>query len=133
MQPGDKQDDDSSDYGSDFTPDEEELLNELLERVAATEHGATAETSSTPPPPPPSDEQQQSLPDAVHDLQPLPQQPLLVTDIEDYEVPHSVRFPRVLGREAWSPSKRVRQHFPQQQRAQTSLQNHARFSTGGML
>ncbi|OKL64304.1 hypothetical protein UA08_00917 [Talaromyces atroroseus] len=134
MRSGEKQDDDSSDYGSDFTSDEEELLNELLERVVAAAKPTT--TPSTPP------SEQHNLSDAVHDLQPL-SQPLLVTDIEDYEVPHAARIPKVLGREAWSPaSKRVwqqKQHLPPpppQQLAQksqssypSSLQNHARFSS----
>lgn len=110
MQPNDL-DDDSSDYGSDFTPDEQELLSELLARVVAPEHQTstvtttTAEETTTATT---SESQQQLLAELLlDDLQPL-SDPLIVSDIEDYELPHSVRVPRVLGREAWSPgTKRV--------------------------
>lgn len=99
---GDALDHDSSDYGSDFTVDEEELLNELLARVVATEQTATGVTAIqdfvTPPPQSPIISAED-----LNDLKPL-QEPLLVTDIEDYEIPDSVRVPKVLGREAWSPT-----------------------------
>lgn len=84
-------DNDSSDYGSDFSPDEEELLNELLASVSTTNLPTPAPTTTTTI--------------TVTTLA----DPLIVSDIEDYEVPHSVRFPRVLGRETWSPgNERVR-------------------------
>lgn len=109
--PPDDLGDDSSDYGSDFTPDEQELLSELLARVVAPEHQSstvtttTAEGTTTATT---SESQQQYLTELLlDDLQPL-SDPLIVSDIEDYELPHSVRVPRVLGREAWSPAtKRV--------------------------
>jgi exonuclease V len=121
MQSNDSEDnDDSSDYGSEFTPDEEELLNELLARVAperqiptttTTTATALATTTTTT-----SEPQQQSLTEVLlHDLQPL-SDPLIISDIEDYEVPHSARVPRVLGREAWSPAtNRVWQQKQQKQ------------------
>lgn len=120
MQPH-KLNDDSSDYGSEFTPDEEELLNELLARVVASEPQTStvaatttaeeiAATTTT------SESQQQLLAEILlDDLQPL-SDPLIISDIEDYEVPHSARVPRVLGREKWSPAaKRVWQQRQQQQ------------------
>lgn len=126
MQPNDLNDD-SSDYGSAFTPDEEELLNELLARVVAPEHQTstvtistavttTEETTTTTTT---SESQQQLLTEVLlDDLQPL-SDPLIISDIEDYEIPHSARVPRVLGREAWSPAtKRVWQQ--RQQQSQTS-------------
>lgn len=113
MQP-DVLDDDSSDYGSEFTPDEQELLSELLARVVAPEHQTSTTTTATTTAEETttiattSDSQQQLLTEILlDDLQPL-SDPLIVSDIEDYEVPHSARVPRVLGREAWSPAtKRV--------------------------
>lgn len=88
----------SSDYGSDFTPDEEELLNELLARVAtAQQPTATTTTATKPPNTPPAS--------ALTDLQPA-QEPLVVPDIEDYALPQPTRAPRVFGREAWSPSSK---------------------------
>ncbi|KAI7973644.1 hypothetical protein EIK77_004250 [Talaromyces pinophilus] len=120
MQPNDINGDDSSDYGSEFTPDEEELLNELLARVVTPDHQTstittattTAEETSTTTT---SESQQQLLTEVLlDDLQPL-SDPLIISDIEDYEVPHSARVPKVLGREAWSPAtKRVWQQRQQQ-------------------
>ena len=69
--PQDIENDAASDYGSEFSPDEVELLTGLL--------------STTPPP------------DAVAD------EPLIITDIEDYEDPKGVRLPKVLGQVKWSP------------------------------
>lgn len=135
-------DDDSSDYGSEFTPDEEELLNELLARVAAAPEITTTTTTTdtiTTTEETTSETQEQFLKEVLDDLQPL-SDPLIVSDIEDYEVPHSARFPRVLGREAWSPArKRV---WPQKQTAtiaqklwssnsSTPVNIHAQ--TGGMF
>lgn len=68
--------DSSSDYGPDFTSDEEALINELLAKVA-TEH----------PPPPPS-----HLPSLTP-----------VRDIEDYDPHPRLRSPKILGREKSSP------------------------------
>lgn len=68
---------DTSDYG-DFTPDEEELVNELLAKAVseyATALHSTASDSQTPD-------------------QPFPP----VGDIEDYDHPHT-RSPKILGRE----------------------------------
>ncbi|KAJ5578371.1 uncharacterized protein N7459_007335 [Penicillium hispanicum] len=102
------EDPDSSDYGSDFTPEEEAVLNELLTKAVA-EH-ATAEPDATPI--------QTLTPNLIaspglvransvatpelEDLASL--QPAafeaLVADIEDgIEEPPGVRLPKVLGRE----------------------------------
>ncbi|KAL5364703.1 exonuclease V [Aspergillus floccosus] len=82
--------DSSSDYGSDFSPDEEELINELLAKAVA-EHTTTAPSPTTPEPP----SQTETL--------------AAVGDIEDYYegFPSSPRTPRVLGRQkfAWQVSR----------------------------
>ncbi|PYI11859.1 hypothetical protein BO78DRAFT_303321 [Aspergillus sclerotiicarbonarius CBS 121057] len=82
--PGGFNDSDSStDYGSDFSPEEEALLNDLVAKVAPDPH-TTATVTPTPAlsqPPPPA-------------VTPV------VRDIEDqYADPSSNRVPRVLGRE----------------------------------
>ncbi|KAL1997902.1 hypothetical protein VTN02DRAFT_470 [Thermoascus thermophilus] len=89
--------DDSSDYGSDFTPEQEELLNELLATVA-TQH-AHAHTRSAPvvvdePVVEPAQRQNLLLPPSV-----------LVGDFEDHEVlhPRVPRAPATLGRERRLP------------------------------
>lgn len=93
---------DSSDYGSDFSPDEEELLNELIASVSATNLPTPTPTTTT----------------TITAI--TLADPLIVSDIEDYEVPHSVRFPRVLGRETWSPGKeRVRRQQDMSKTART--------------
>ncbi|KAL1866284.1 hypothetical protein Plec18167_009124 [Paecilomyces lecythidis] len=116
--PGTGFDDGSSDYGSDFTPDEEELLNELLAKAAAThQRAATAQSSS----------QDQFHVSAIttatatvtaveaevpeQDLQSL-QPNLVIGDIEDYEDPRTPRVPKVLGREKWSPRKTQQALWP---------------------
>ncbi|KAH8698592.1 exonuclease V a 5' deoxyribonuclease-domain-containing protein [Talaromyces proteolyticus] len=105
----------SSDYGSDFTPDEEELLNKLLVRVVATDQHRLPPSTTTISDPSTPPQQPVLAVEALSDLKPL-REPLVVTDIEDYEIPHSARIPKVLGREAWSPaSKRVWQQQQQQQ------------------
>ncbi|KAJ5774846.1 Major facilitator superfamily domain general substrate transporter [Penicillium paradoxum] len=93
---------DSSDYGSDFTPDEEDLLNNLLSKAVA-EHATDAATStptwtSTPTPieritAPKSPELAE-----LESLQPTVLA-ALVADIEDGIEPPVVRLPKVLGRE----------------------------------
>ncbi|KAH8426313.1 uncharacterized protein LDX57_004059 [Aspergillus melleus] len=107
---------DSSDYDSDFTPDEEALLHDLLDKVAppatATSSSpdvataATAATTSTttpslplyPPPIPPRSPSQQTFTSTT----------AVVGDIEDYYGdPASGRVPRVLGRQMppWQVAK----------------------------
>lgn len=85
---------DSSDYGSDFTPDEEELLNGLLCKAVA-EH-ATATTTPASTAAVETIEHADTI--AATDLESL--QPAvidaLVADIEDAS---SVRLSKVLGRE----------------------------------
>lgn len=94
--------DDSSDYGSDFTPEQEALVDELLATIA-TEN---ASVTPTPPPQPPAD-----IDTAVADTAPsnistpaavavATQDNVNIQDIEDYYAPQSSpRVPRVLGRE----------------------------------
>lgn len=88
---------DCSDYGSDFTPDEEELLNELFAK-------AIAEHASQTPPAPTTLESTYTTPAAeLADLQPAVLEEL-VADIEDgVEDLPAVRLPRVLGREKRPP------------------------------
>ncbi|KAL4895813.1 exonuclease V [Aspergillus ambiguus] len=78
--------DNNSDYGSDFTPDEEELINELLAKAVA-EHATTAARTTTPTPTTP---------------EPLSQGAAAapVGDIEDYGAfSPSPRTPKVRGRQ----------------------------------
>ncbi|KAJ5247444.1 hypothetical protein N7468_002427 [Penicillium chermesinum] len=84
-------DSDSSEYGSDFTPDEQAQLNELLAKADA-ENARAAAPVSTP-----------ATPVAFEDLELL--QPVtlsaLVADIEDgIDGPPSLRLPKVLGRDS---------------------------------
>lgn len=97
-----------SEYGSDFTPDEEELLNELLAKAAATHQRAAtasqdhfdipATTTAT------AVEVEEEEEVSRQDLQSL-QPNLVIGDIEDYGDPRTARVPKVLGREKWSPRK----------------------------
>lgn len=90
---------DSSDYGSDFTPDEEDLLNTLLSKAVA-EHATDATPTHTwlPTPTPIERTTAPKTPDLT-DLDSLqPAVPALVADIEDGIEP-VVRLPKVLGRE----------------------------------
>jgi exonuclease V len=98
---------DFSDYGSDFTPDEEQLLNDLVTKAAA-EH-ATVQRDATPVSTP-TPNQNQNVEGAIitpvaaklADLDSLQPASLaaLVADIED-AVTNSpgVRLPKVLGQE----------------------------------
>lgn len=93
--------DDSSDYGSDFTPDEEELLHGLLAKVATqytTTHIGTSPTATTKP-----QQTQATVPASVS-------VPVPVGDIEGFCRNESysnsdeglfspVQAPKVLGRE----------------------------------
>ena len=91
--PGGFHDSNSSiDYGSDFSPEEEALLDDLLAKVAPDPHA-----TSTPAVPVPA------TPAAIAQPPP-PSVAAVVQDIEDqYADPSSSRVPRVLGREkpAW--------------------------------
>lgn len=94
---------DSSEYGSDFTPDEEELLSELLAKAVA-EHAtvATPTSISNSTVPVIEDALTVSTPEPT-DIEPLQPAILaaLVADIEDgVEDPRGVRVPKVLGRES---------------------------------
>ncbi|KAE8375184.1 exonuclease V a 5' deoxyribonuclease-domain-containing protein [Aspergillus bertholletiae] len=94
----DKIPDNSSNYGSDFTPDEEEVLNELLAQ-AASDHATLHATPSRSPPQPST-----TAPAAKGTNH-------AVSDIEDCHVaPPSPRTPKVLGRQkpVWQVS-RIRQ------------------------
>jgi exonuclease V len=94
---------DSSDYGSNFTPDEEELLNELLSKAVA-EHATVAAPISTPTPTVPTIEDALTIstpePTDTEFLQPNIVA-ALVADIEDgVEDPYGVRVPKKLGRDS---------------------------------
>lgn len=94
---------DSSDYGSDFTADEEELLNELLSKAVA-EHATIATPSPTPNPTEPAIEDSHTVstpePTDIESLQPAVFA-ALVADIEDgVGDPPGIRLPKVLGRES---------------------------------
>jgi exonuclease V len=97
--------DESSDYGSEFTPDEEKLLNDLLFKAAghATEL-ADATSPSTPisisTPTPVEQFTTLKSPELIEleSLQPAAQA-AFVADIEDGIEEPSVRLPKVLGRE----------------------------------
>jgi exonuclease V len=101
----------SSNYGSDFTPDEEDLLNDLLSQAVA-EHatGAVATSPSIALPPPIEPIPAPQSPELA-DLQSLQPEALaaLVTDIEDGIEPPVVRLPKVLGREGPRPPWRQSQ------------------------
>lgn len=94
-------DTDSSDYGSDFTPDEEALLNELLSQAVAQDATVASPTSAghdIPPTPTPAREDASAAAD-LDSLQPAVLD-ALVADIEDgVEDLPGVRLPKVLGRE----------------------------------
>ncbi|RAK97475.1 exonuclease V [Aspergillus ibericus CBS 121593] len=89
--PGGFNDSDSStDYGSDFSPEEEALLNDLLAKVAPDPDATTIAATATVTP--------------ALSQQPSPAVTPVARDIEDqYAAPSSSRVPRVLGREkpAW--------------------------------
>ncbi|CAG8192556.1 unnamed protein product, partial [Penicillium nalgiovense] len=96
---------DDSDYGSDFTPDEEDLLNELLNKAVAEHATDTDATSistltwiSTPTPVEPITAPKSPELAELESLQPAALE-ALVADIEDGVEPPSVRLPKVLGRE----------------------------------
>ncbi|CAI7641764.1 unnamed protein product [Penicillium bialowiezense] len=100
-----RESDDSSDYGSDFTPGEEQLLNDLLNQATGAATGQAATTSpwtpslsSTPvtverlTTPKPSDFSD------LDSIQPVART-AFVPDIEDGVDEPSARLPKVLGRE----------------------------------
>lgn len=97
---------DSSDYGSDFTPEEEHLLNELITKAIAEHATATAQRgagSVSTPTPTPNVEDAITTPIAatlanLDSLQPATLA-AIVADIEDAVTFPGVRLPKVLGRE----------------------------------
>ncbi|KAJ9272834.1 hypothetical protein DTO212C5_1095 [Paecilomyces variotii] len=110
-----------SDYGSDFTPDEEELLNELLAKAAATHQRAAtasqdhfqipATTTATAVEVEEEEEEEEEV--SRQDLQSL-QPNSVIGDIEDYGDLRTARVPKVLGREKWratlAPRVRLVEH-----------------------
>lgn len=90
---------DHSDYGSDFTPEQEALVDELLAKIA------TESASVTPSTPPPLPQQPSQLPrntatEVAVNIPTATQDTVGTQDIEDYYAPQSSpRIPRVLGRE----------------------------------
>ena len=108
---------DSSDYGSDFSPDEEHLLNELVTKAVAEHATATAlrDATSVSTPTPSQDVADAITPPVAVTLADLDSlQPAtiaaIVADIEDAVTSPGVRLPKVLGREKpGSPWRRSRQ------------------------
>ncbi|KAJ5161695.1 hypothetical protein N7492_007087 [Penicillium capsulatum] len=101
------EDSDSSDYGSDFSPEEEVLLNELVTKASTAHAPAHATQISTPASTThlvastnsPSVAAATPEPVDLESLQPTVLE-ALVADIEDgIEDPPSIRLPKVLGRE----------------------------------
>lgn len=108
-----KESDDSTDYGSDFTPEEEQLLSELLDKAAGPATGQAAILPSTPflPSTPVSPKSP-----ALLEFESLHPEALaaLVADIEDAVEEAPVRLPKVLGRERPRAPWRSRQSRPGQ-------------------
>lgn len=110
---------DESDYGSDFTPDEEDLLNHLLNKAAA-EHAtdANATFNSTPtwiPTPTPIEHITAPKSPELVDLETLqPEARVALVDIEDGFEPAGVRSLKVLGREGHRSPWRQSQSRPGQ-------------------
>jgi len=105
-------DTDSSDYGSDFTPDEEQILNDLLAQAVAEHASATVATASTAPPPATANATTTVAAAELVDLNSL--NPVktadIVADIEDgLESAPGVRVPKVLGREMLRSPRQQRQ------------------------
>jgi exonuclease V len=112
--------DTASDYGSDFTPEEQELLNRLLNNLdsnasAVANNPAVPDADVTSADPTAS--QEVALSDLLDTL-PAPgvgdSKDIEVTDIEDYEEPKGIRFPMGLGKEQWIPlwKKKSRAQLP---------------------
>lgn len=95
---------DSSDYGSDFTPDEEQLLNDLVTK-AVVEHATAQRDATLVSTPTPSENVEDAITTPVAatlaDLDSL--QPAIlaaiVADIEDAVTTPGFRVPKVFGRE----------------------------------
>ena len=112
--------DNSSDYGSDFTPEQEALVDELLANATGTENASAPTTAveagaaTTPA-------------NAIGDTALQTPEPTVATvDIEDYYDAHSQsspRVPRVLGREkpgaSWQLYKTT--HAPSPRGSQSAL------------
>ncbi|KAJ5581779.1 Major facilitator superfamily domain general substrate transporter [Penicillium sp. DV-2018c] len=103
---------DSSDYGSDFTPDEEALLNDLLSQAVAEHASGAIATSPSIAPPPPIEPSPAATSPELDELQSLQPEALasLVADIEDGIEPPAVRLPKVLGRQGPRPPWQQQQH-----------------------
>lgn len=91
---------DDSDYGSDFTPEQEALVDELFAKIA-TKSASVAPTTSPPPlSQPPSQLSRNFATDVAAAISIATQNTIGTQDIEDYYAPHSSpRIPRGLGRE----------------------------------
>ncbi|KAI2743994.1 hypothetical protein DTO013E5_3260 [Penicillium roqueforti] len=112
-----ERDDNDTDYGSDFTLDEEDLLNNLLNKAVA-EH-ATADatfisTSTWPSTPTPIKHITAPKSPGLAELESLQPEALeaLLADVEDGIEPASARLPKVLGREQPYSSWRQSQPRP---------------------
>jgi exonuclease V len=110
---------DSSDYGSDFTPDDEQILSELLAQAVADHASAVDATASSAHPPVTENATNTAAAAELFDLNSL--NPAAVADIEDgLESPPGVRLPKVLGREreSHSPWRQSNQPFRSSQTSQ---------------
>lgn len=109
--------DDSSDYGSDFTPEQEALVDELLANATGTRN-ASAPTTAV--------EAIAAATTTTAISNTFVEPTVATVDIEDYYATHSQsspRVPRVLGREkpgtSWQLYKTT--HAPSPRRSQSAL------------
>lgn len=109
--------DDSSDYGSDFTPEQEALVDELLANATGTRN-ASAPTTAV--------EAVAAATTTTAISNTFVEPTVATVDIEDYYAAHSQsspRVPRVLGREkpgtSWQLYKTT--HAPSPRRSQSAL------------
>jgi exonuclease V len=138
--------DDSSDYGSEFTPDEEAILNDLLIKAGHATEQADATSPSTPisiSTPTPIEQFTTPKSPELIELESLQPAALAahVADIEDGVEEPSVRLPKVLGREGprspWRsqprPGQRARWNPEGMGQSITRASNSNRSSPSGML
>ncbi len=101
--------DTASDYGSDFSPEEQDVLNGLLDSFGSNTSAVSNNRTVTDVDITDFDftaSQEVALNDLLDSL-PSPgigdTKDLAVKDIEDYEEPKGIRVPKVLGKEQWIP------------------------------
>lgn len=90
---------DDSDYGSDFTPEQEALVDVLLAKID-TESASVTPSTPPPLPQPPPQFPRNTATEVAATIPVATQDTIGTQDIEDYYAPQSSpRVPRVLGRE----------------------------------